>query len=299
MHLYESVNETDLKVNKALHKAKRSIMNFNAVRSPELRDKVQINAAGQEAIAADILSETIFLKTLIDEGLSGTLYSEESGVKAFGDPEVGDDQSIILLLDPLDGSANYMKGIPFGCISVAYGAYETDPVLSDLTTASIMGLYTEEEFFAEKGFGAHKNGLALQGLNQETANFDRNSTQLSYYAYGSKASKYYFDFQSKYSLRSLGSAAWELALVAEKRNDAFVDLRGVLKCHDFAAAKLILEEVGGKLQFLNISQKETDYLPLNDFRTGYAVVGALDNSFLNYLLDEFSNYDLLPAISNH
>jgi len=297
MWLYESITEVDLKINKALHKAKRSIMKYNAPRSNQQVDNVMINAAGQHAIAADLHSEEIFLKTLIGEGISGTMYSEESGVKHFGDPSVDDPLSIVCLLDPLDGSANYLKGIPFGCISIAYGAYLPDPVLKDLTTASVMSLYTDEEYFADRGYGSYKNGRLLQPA-KSSQDYKDQMMQLSYYAYDSKSSSYYLDFHDNYSLRSLGSAAWELALVAENRNDAFVDLRGVLKTHDFAGARLILEEIGGSLRFLNIDQEESNYLPLDNFRAGYSVVGALDPHLLDYLLEELDHHDIAPSVSH-
>ncbi|MHA2503960.1 MAG: inositol monophosphatase family protein, partial [Candidatus Kariarchaeaceae archaeon] len=281
MWLYESLTEIDMKINKALQKAKRSIMGSDTI---ELRGKASINAAGQLAIKADVQAEGSFLKTLIDEGLSGTLYSEESGVLSFGNPREGDEKSVILLLDPLDGSQNYLKGIPFGCISVAYGAYKESPILSDLDTGVIMNLYQLDEFFVRRGRGAYKNGENLVSFEaRNLPPFDQRPIQISYYAYGDLASQYAFDFQEYYSLRSLGSAAWELALATESRNDAFVDLRGVLKAHDFAAARLIINELGGELRFFNIDSQDIENIPLDDFKQGYAIIASLDTEFLTYL----------------
>lgn len=284
MWLYESVTEIDLKINKALHKAKRSIMEYN---NQGLKEKANINAAGQQAIGADVRSEQIFFKTLINEGLSGTMYSEESGVKSFGEPSEDDPFSIVCIIDPLDGSANYLKGVPFGCISLGYGPYKSDPVLKDLTTASIMNLYGNEEFYAESGIGAYKNGNELKRFEDlSIPPFSERTIQMSYYAYSNRASQ--INFQAEFSLRSLGSAAWELALVADNRNDAFADIRGVLKTHDFAGAKIIIEALGGNLQFLDISKEEADYLPLDDFTSGYSVVTSLDDEFLDFLMDKFN-----------
>ena len=211
MWLHESIDEVDLKVNKAIIKAKRSITKSS---HQDLTVKSYINAAGQEAIAADLLSEKIFLKTLVDEGFSGTLYSEESGIKYFGDPEEGDPASIILLLDPLDGSQNYVKSIPIGCISVAYGKYKQSPHLNDLTHAAVMNLYNNELYFSSKGNGAFMNAVKLPNYNDlKLPPFRDRDIHISYYAYGANASRYSFDFQDIYTLRSLGSAAWELAMV--------------------------------------------------------------------------------------
>jgi len=291
MWLYESVTEVDLKINKAIHKAKHSIMQHQ---TPDLRENANINAAGQQAIGADVLAESTFLKALENEGIAGTMYSEESGVKQFGKPEQDDPNSIVCILDPLDGSANYLKGIPFGCISLSYGPYQKDPLLRDMQTSSVVSLYSDEEFYAHKGDGAYKNGMKLKSFDElHLPSFDERTIQLSYYAYGSKASQYYYEFEDKYSLRSLGSAAWELALVAENRNDAFVDIRGVLKTHDFAGAKLILEELGGELKFLELTEKEVLDIPLDNFTDGYSVIGSLDHELLEYLINEFASYDMI------
>lgn len=288
--LYDSIDSIDLKVNKALLKAKQSIMKNNRT---NLLNKAKINAAGQEAIVADLLAESEFLKSLEGQNLNGVLYSEESGVQRFGSPELKTDTSIILLLDPLDGSQNYLKGLPFGCISVAYGKYIDNPHLGNLTKASILNLYADEIFFAEKGAGAYFNREKISNeLSQKQVR--QNSIQISYYAYGSKAARYYFDFQEIYHLRSLGSAAWELACVANDRIDAFADIRGVLKAHDFAAAKIILEEVGGKFTFLEINGYETpNDIPINDFTTGYSIIASKNMKLLNKMVEDFKAHDLL------
>ncbi len=281
MWLYSATDDIYLKVNTAMQRAKKAIMTDRT----KLKKKLSLNAAGQYAIRADLLSEEVFINTLIHEGISGTLYSEESGVKTFGEPSEDDSYSLNILIDPLDGSHNYIKGIPFGCISVAYGKYNELPTIDDLNNALILNLYADEIFHAVKGKGAWYNG---QKITPKMSNGD---VQMSYYAYSKSGKQYFFDFQHKYAMRSLGSAAWEIALVASGVNDAFADIRNVLRVHDFAAAKIIVEEVGGYFTFLS----EIDTIAIDDFTTGYSVLATLDPKLHMKLFSEFKIHNLVKT----
>ena len=286
MWIHQETNEVDLKINKALNRAKKSIMYGSR---DDLFEKGMINAAGQRAIRADIEADNAFLNSLVSDGLSGTLYSEESGVKNFG--TITED-AIILLLDPLDGSNNYIKKLPIGCISVAYGNYVEDPNLTDLDRASILNLYAEELFFGVKGKGAWFNGDRINPHGNGVMG-SHYLSQMSFYAYGEVAKRYFFDFQEKYSLRSLGSAAWELAMTTIGINDAYVDLRGVLRAHDFMAAKIIIESVGGNFKFLDPCIKDISEISLDSFKTGYSVVASHHPHFVETLIDDFRNHGLI------
>jgi myo-inositol-1(or 4)-monophosphatase len=285
MWLHSEISLLDLKVITTLNRAKRRIIDS---KGRELIKTTEINASGQLAIAADTLSEQIIRESLISEGISGILYSEESGETIFGEPKLDDEKSLIILLDPLDGSQNYSRGIPFGCISMAYGYYSESPKFDDLSRAMILNLYADDLFFAVRDIGAWFNG---DPINEIQSKFDPNNIHMSYYGYGATAKQYFFDFQEKYSLRSLGSAAWELALVATGTNDAFADIRGVLKAHDFAAAKIIIESVGGFFSFLPINGK-TEAI-LDDFKKGYSVLASIYPRFIEDLQSEFIKHRLV------
>lgn len=297
MWLYPVTDSIDLKINKALIRAKRSIVEGNKIKD-SMTGKVDMNAAGQMAIRADIISEKIFLDTIADEGLSGVLYSEESGVTEFGDPNASDENKLIIMLDPLDGSKNYGKGWPIGCISVAYGPYKKVPTLADLERSTILNLYDNEIYFGVKGVGAWLNGTPLE---HSSVIIDENDVQMSYYAYGSKGKIYPVVSNNNYEFRSLGSAAWELALVAGGFNDAYADLRGVLKTHDFAAAKILIESIGGRFDFVDMEdngKKIDQKIPLDDFTTGYRVVASLNEGFADKLEQEFNEYGLIKSVDH-
>ena len=282
MWLNQSFNETDLKVHKAMIRAKREITERA---THIMRTKSTVNAAGQTSINADLISEKIFLNTLINEKLHGVLYSEESGVLEFGHPRENKDNSIVLMLDPLDGSQNYLKGLPIGCMSVGYGNYIENPTLGDLNTAIVMNLYKDDMLFGKLNEGSYYNGKKIQ--KPEISLTDKvNPLIISYYYY-TKHINQNNGFTRHYSTRSLGSSAWELALVAIGKSDAYIDIRGVLKAHDYCAAKLILEEIGGKFTFVVPPKYGTaEKIPLNDFKTGYSIVASSNSQLTDQLAKE-------------
>ncbi len=284
MLLNESFNETDLKVNKAMIRAKREITEKS---THSMRSKSTVNAAGQTSINADLISEKIFLNTLINEKLHGVLYSEESGVLEFGHPSENKNHSIVLMLDPLDGSQNYIKGLPIGCMSVAYGDYTVNPTLGDLNTAMVMNLYKSDLLFGKRGEGSYYNGNKIEKSESTLESQTNNPLIMSYYYYTKHIKNQSNGFTKNYSTRSLGSSAWELALVAVGKSDAYIDIRGVLKAHDFCAVKLILEELGGKFSFvIPPKYKMAERIPLNDFKTGYSIVASTDSQLTDKLVRE-------------
>ncbi|MCE7737691.1 MAG: hypothetical protein GPJ54_22560 [Candidatus Heimdallarchaeota archaeon] len=283
MWLFETFDEIDLKIHKAMIRAKREITNTN---NNDMRHKVTKNAAGQISIKADLISEKAFLKTLESQSLNGVLYSEESGTIKFGDPKEDDEDSLNIMLDPLDGSQNYVKGLPIGCISVGYGKYQTEPKLIDLDRALVLNLYKDNLLFGKRGEGSYHNGNKLTN----TGTSKKNSVSpliISYYYYSKLLKNQHNKLNTKYSTRSLGSSAWELALVALQQSDAYIDIRGVVKAHDFCAARIILEELGGKFNFLNYGKYGSiENIPLNDFSSGYFILASLDTQLVDKLTEE-------------
>lgn len=291
MLLNESFDETDLKVNKAMIRAKREITERS---THSMRSKSTINAAGQTSINADLISEKIFLKTLISENLHGVLYSEESGVLEFGQPKENRKHSIILMLDPLDGSQNYIKGLPIGCMSVGYGTYTEDPTLGNLNTAMVMNLYKNDLLFGKRGEGSYYNGNRIQQTQISLENQKNAPLIMSYYYYSKLIKNESNSIIQNYSTRSLGSSAWELALVTVGKSDAYIDIRGVLKAHDFCGVKLILEELGGKFSFVVPPKYEkAEKIPLNDFKTGYSIVACTNSQLTDKLVKEIQENVLL------
>jgi fructose-1,6-bisphosphatase/inositol monophosphatase family enzyme len=271
-----------MKIHKAMVQAKREITSNS---NSDMRHHSTKNAAGQISIKADLISEKIFLKTLNNEGLSGILYSEESGTIKFGKPDENDEHSLIIMLDPLDGSQNYVKGLPIGAISVGYGKYIDYPHLSDLDRGLVANLYRDDVLSCKRGGGSYYNGIKLDSDYIKQLN-SPSPLIMSYYYY-SKLLKNKNKINTTYSTRSLGSSTWELALVALGQSDAYIDIRGVLKAHDYCAVRLILEEMGGKFNMLSYGKYGSlENIPLDDFTTGYFVVAGTDTNLVDTLTNQ-------------
>ncbi|MDA4119268.1 MAG: hypothetical protein OK436_01650 [Thaumarchaeota archaeon] len=198
------------------------------------REVVGVGASGDKTIVADKQAEDVLISALAKvEGVR--VLSEEAG-------QVGDSEGKLLaIIDPIDGSSNFERGIPFYCTSVAIANGFSH---RDIFFGIVRNLVSGEAYTASKGKGARKNGRKI--LTSKT-------TELSKAVAGIDISR-----ASKGTLKGLvplmgsvsrqvhyGANALELSMMAEGKTDAFVDVRGRMRTVDFAAAQLIATEAGG------------------------------------------------------
>lgn len=167
------------------------------------------------------------------------ILTEESGVLRFGDPKVR------WVVDPLDGSTNFSRGIPFFGISMLAQQLPSKKAIVGVIYEPMRDrLYT-----AEPGKGAYVNEQRLK------TNSDRNLDERVFYLdlHFGRDKERFNDFVRRYqnlgpifnTYRSLGSAALALALTASGHLDGFLDLSGNSRYLDIAAGSLIVEEAGG------------------------------------------------------
>lgn len=196
---------------------------------------VGVGAAGDSTILADKEAEDVLLKAL--EPFGARVLSEEAGMT--GDPKGG----VLAVVDPLDGSSNFERGVPFYCTSVAMVEGRR---LEDVTLGVIRDLVRGDIYIARRGKGATKNGKRIRTSSTTKPSdavvgidISRSTPQLvsrlAGLASGVKRQTHY------------GANALELCYVADGRIDAFVDLRGKMRITDFAAAYLIAKEAGAEL----------------------------------------------------
>lgn len=174
-------------------------------------------------------------KRLTEEYPSVAFVSEEEETKV---PSEGE----YWILDPIDGTTNFMTGMPLCCISLA--------LCKD--GESVMGIiyspYSGEMFTAEKGKGAYLNGKKISvsgvddlgdcvGLLELNAYYKNETDQAMEHARKI--------FAACRDLRTLGSAALSFAYIAAGRCDVY--LGRYLKPWDMAAGMLLVSEAGGKV----------------------------------------------------
>ena len=164
------------------------------------------------------------------------------------------------VIDPLDGTTNYIQGVPI--YSVSIGLLDGN----ELVLGVVYEVGRDECFYAWKDGGAYLNGKAIHVS-------DRNNIHDALLATGFPYSDFsrmedYMIFLNKMmkearGVRRLGSAAADLAYVACGRFDAFWEYD--LKPWDVAAGAVIVKEAGGKV---------TDYKGGNDYLFGHEIIAS-------------------------
>ena len=102
------------------------------------------------------------LEQLADRGISFRLVSEELGERRFGD----DESPWVVVVDPIDGSLNAKRCLPFYCISIAFA---DGPTVDDVRFGYVLDLGSGEEWVATAGEGATVNGRPLGGVRPKAA----------------------------------------------------------------------------------------------------------------------------------
>jgi myo-inositol-1(or 4)-monophosphatase len=199
-----------------------------AEREPVLRageggdDTTAIDAAAEEAVVTRLGAlEGDFL-----------LVSEELGERAFGS---GGPMRVIV--DPIDGSVNAKRGIPFFALSLGVA---TGPTMGDVTFGYVFDFGAREEWVAEQGGGAQLNGRPLSGPSPkdpiEILSFEATTTAFI-------AEKAAAMLGVAERLRVMGSLALSLCHLAAGRIDAVCSLKPA-RSIDIAAAQLLVRECG-------------------------------------------------------
>ena len=195
----------------------------------DLDDEVRMGADGTATTRADALVEATMLEAAQAHGVD--VLSEEAG-------RVDHGGEWLAVIDPVDGTRNAGRGIPFFCTSVAIGRDR----LLDMQAGVVRNLVTGTTYSAEAGKGALVDSRpvvrrpfdpddALVALIADYADVDTVS-----------------DLQRRrWHIRDLGSAALELCLVGTGGLDAFHVPRDWLRVIDVAAGTLFVREAGGRV----------------------------------------------------
>src|SRR3989304_5343609 len=182
---------------------------------------------------ADLEADEIIINEIEARFPSHQILSEEKG-------EVGSKSDYLWIIDPLDGTHNFARGIPIFCTSIAL-IYKREAIVSVVYYPPTNALFT-----AEKGKGAYWNGERIQvsdpsDLSKTLVSLGRGKETKD----KQEMLKIINSLHEKVgSIRLLMSASLELAYVAEGRIDAFAVLG--LKSWDFIGGLLLVEEAGGK-----------------------------------------------------
>jgi myo-inositol-1(or 4)-monophosphatase len=199
-----------------------------AEREPVLRR----GQGGDDTTAIDQAAEDAVVDRLSASGESFVLVSEELGTRMFG---TGGPR--VVVVDPIDGSVNAKRGIPFFAFSLAVAE---GPTMEDVVFGYVYDFGTGEEWTATRGEGAYLDGARLGDVEPKEAieilAFE-GTTSAAIAEHAERAA------QVADRLRVMGSLALSLCHLAAGRVDAVCSLKPA-RSVDIAAAQLLVRECG-------------------------------------------------------
>jgi myo-inositol-1(or 4)-monophosphatase len=187
---------------------------------------------GDDTTAIDAAAEIAVVHRLEALDLNFTLVSEELGERVFG---AGTPWRVVC--DPIDGSLNAKRDIPFFSLSLAVA---DGPAMGDVVFGYVYDFGNGEEWTAERGRGAFLNGARLGAVQPKDAieilSFEATTT-------AQVADKAAAMVGTAHRLRIMGSLAISLCHLAAGRVDAVCSLKPV-RSVDIAAGQLLVRECG-------------------------------------------------------
>ena len=187
-----------------------------------------------------------------DQRCERTLYDELSKarpdwgfVMEEGGTIEGDPNKPRFIIDPLDGTSNFLHGIPHFCISIAV----EEPMPNgkrEITTALVYQPLTDESFWAEKGRGAWLQDQRLRVSSRRETSEALIATGIPFMGHGDfvQWTRIFGAVAPQVAgIRRLGAAALDLAWVAAGRFDGYWE--SDLKLWDVAAGMLLVKEARG------------------------------------------------------
>ena len=216
---------------KACRKASKTLIrDFGEIENLQ----VSVKGPGDFVTASDKKVEKILIEELQKARPNYSILSEEIG-------KISNDESFKWIIDPIDGTANFLHGIPHFAISI--GLEQDGEIICGIVYDPIK----DEMFVAEKGNGSYLNNQRIRvssrsklkdciiftgGRTKEAK--DRETSLKEYYNFSSKV---------QIPIRKLGSAALDMAYVAAGRCDGF--WQRYLNYWDIAAGIILVKESGG------------------------------------------------------
>ena len=217
-------------------------------------EKLQVSTKGPYDFVsnADTKAEKIIIDELLKSKKNYSIISEESGRK------VNSNKDKFWIIDPIDGTTNFLHGIPHFAISIALKSK------NEIISGLIFDPIKNEMFYAEKNAGSFFNNRRVRvskKVELEDCLF---------------ATNHEGTIHSKLNLRYTGCTALDLAYVANGRFDGY--FHNKINIWDVAAGVLIVNEAGGKVN------------DINKFDINNIDIRASNNDIYNKMLENLNNF---------
>jgi len=189
-----------------------------------LNEVVGANITGDIIRRIDVILEDFIIKNIFEKGYKALIISEERGVV-----KTYEDSNIIFIIDPLDGSSNYVADTPYASISIAVADKEKNQII----TGVVSEVFRDKVYSFIYGEAAYVNNEKISLKKRSLENIilsyvdDLDALKLLYEIW---------ERLDKPKIRSLGSAALDIVKTALGHFRLFIDVRGRLRNIDIAAA---------------------------------------------------------------
>lgn len=238
MSFSENNLTNELRAAKEAAQKARSVLLNHYGKLTQVAEKFQAGLVSEADQAAEKA-----IQTHLQDNCPGYTFLGEEGAYLNTDwTRQAQNEKAIWVVDPLDGTTNYIHGFPIFCISIGL-VKNNQPVLGVIDVPCL-----NETYWAVKGQGAFKNGspikvsatgnlkkcLAATGFNVDKA--DKIDDQIRVFSTLAKATR---------GIRRPGAAAYDLCMVASGVFDFFWE--SFLSPWDVAAGQILVEEAGGRL----------------------------------------------------
>ena len=248
---------------KTVDKIYRKVRKANLTEFNKLGNNVGVGADGDPTKYVDKLAEDVAVKLIRKSDVKVNLLSEEAGFLDFGG-------EYTFVLDPIDGTRNAYRGIPFYSVSLGIGK----SMLSDVEYGIVKNIPAGDVFVAEKKHGAFLNNRRIMVPDLPAKDI------LSSLTLGKNFDSLTLSLAKRNIVRSLGSASLEMCMVAIGALDFYVIGREYLRVTDIAASTLIVQEAGGVVT--NIHGEQLDMSLNLDDRT--SVIAACNEELVHKII---------------
>ena len=201
-------------------------------------DTLEVREKGRNDLVSEIdgLVEESIVDTILKVYPEHAILGEEGGER-----KPTQDAEFTWVIDPLDGTTNFLHGIPHFCTSIAVTRG------SALLHGVVVDHVRNEEFTASRGAGAYLNRRRIRVANRECIDDSIIGGGLPFHAVAPHLDAYsdmlrHFMGRCR-TIRRQGAAALDMAYAAAGRVDGFVEFG--LKPWDMAASAVIVREAGG------------------------------------------------------
>jgi myo-inositol-1(or 4)-monophosphatase len=243
--------------------------------------KSEKGAGGDITMFVDTVAERAVVASLERLNVDILLISEEIGETYIGNKEKAMKNQNVLIVDPVDGSNNAVRGIPYCSVSIAYAIGKN---MGDIILAVVLDLTSKDIYWAIKGKGAYFNDEKIHVSDLEISDKCFFELDLPMGNLFEQMNKLKTILKRFYRVRVLGSSALTLCLLAKGSIEAFLNLKGSNRLVDVAAGFLILKEAGGT--YFSVQGTEIDEALNIELRFPFI---ATNSKLENYLKKELFN----------